>query len=210
MHCKLYASAAALLVSLVSSQSIADINGRRFLSPLQGQDVTDVRGIVTAKGPNGYWIRSTAPGNRGVGSQSVYVYGDDTLDSVAVGNVISLSGRVEEYRSDEDYLYLTEVVDATDLTVHSEKGTAKPLVLGHGRLKPPTEVYTNLDDGDIFGIPNNASQVSAENSKLRPRKFGLDFWESLSGELVTVRDARAISKPNQCVLYSVYDSSNDS
>lgn len=165
--------------------------------------MTSVRGTVTAKGPNGYWIRSTAARNGKRGPQSVYVFGDETLDSVAVGNVISLSGRVEEYRSDEDYLYLTEIVDATDLTVQSENGTVTPLVLGEGRLSPPTEVYTSLDEGDIFGIPNNVSQVSVENPVLQPKKFGLDFWESLSGELVTVRDARAISKPNQYVLNPV-------
>lgn len=200
MHYRPFASTLALLLSLVSSESIAKINGNRFLSSLQGQDVTDVRGVVTAVGPNGYWMRSTTARNGKKGSQSVYVFGDETLDSVAVGNVISLSGRVEEYRSNEDYLYLTEIVEVTDLTVRSENGTVTPLVLGQGRLNPPTEVYTNLDEGDVFGIPNNVSQVSAENPVLRPKKFGLDFWESLSGELVTVRDARAISKPNQCVL----------
>ena len=197
MHCKPVISALALLASLVSSETIAEITGNRFLSPLDGQDVTDVRGVVTAKGPDGYWIRSTTARNVTVGSQSVYVYGNDTLDAVTVGDVLSLSGTVEEYRSNDDYLYITEIVDATDLTVQSNNGTVRPLVLGQAGLNPPTEVYTNLDEGDIFGIPNNVSQVSAVNPVLQPKRYGLDFWESLSGELVTVRNARAISKPNQ-------------
>lgn len=197
MHSKIFPSAVALLVSLASGESIVQINGNRFLSPLEGQNVTDVRGVVTAKGPNGFWIRAEKANPGHLGSQSVYVFGDENLDSVAVGNVISLNGRVEEYRSNDDYLYITEIVDATDISVKKKEAPVKPLVLGQGKLKPPTEVYTNLDNGDIFGIPNDQNQVSAVNPVLKPKRFGLDFWERLAGELVTVRKARAISKPNQ-------------
>lgn len=161
--------------------------------------MTDVRGVVTAKGPHGFWIRSVNATTvaTSVGSQSVYVFGNESLASVAVGNVVSLNGRVEEYLSNDDYLYVTEIVDATDIEITQDNGTVTPLVLGQGGLQPPTEGYTDLDDGDVFGVPNNASQVSAANPVLKPEEFGLDFWESLAGELVTVRDARAISKPNQ-------------
>lgn len=197
MYFKTLTSAVVLLASLGSCETITQINGNRFLSPLNGQDVTDVNGVVTAKGPNGFWIRSTKANKGHLGSQSVYVYGDENLDSVAVGNVISLNGRVEEYRSSRDYLYLTEITDATDITVEKKKAAVTPLALGQGKLQPPTEVYTNLDDGDIFGIPNNQSQVSVVNPVLKPKSFGLDFWESLAGELVTIKSPRAISKPNQ-------------
>lgn len=197
MHLKSLTSVVVLLASVASCQTIARINGNRFLSPLDGQNVTDVRGVVTAKGPDGFWIRSPNYNNGHLGSQSVYVYGDNNLDSVAVGNLISLNGRVDEYRSNSDYLYITEILDATDISVLQDERPVNPLVLGQGKLTPPTETYTNLDDGDVFGIPNDASQVSEVNPVLKPKRYGLDFWESLAGELVTVRDARAISKPNQ-------------
>lgn len=197
MHFTTLSSAVALLASLGSCETIQQINGNRFLSPLQEQNVTDVRGVVTAKGPDGFWIRSTKANPGHLGSQSVYVFGDENLDSVAIGNVISLNGRVEEYRSNDDYLYITEIVDAMDVSIVRESAAVTPLVIGQGKLQPPTEVYTSLDDGGVFGIPNNESQVSAVNPVLKPKRFGLDFWESLAGELVTVRDARAISKPNQ-------------
>jgi hypothetical protein len=46
-------------------------------------------------------------------------------------------------------------------------------------------------------VPNNKSQISVANPTLEPKKYGLDFWESLTGELVTVKKARALTKPNQ-------------
>lgn len=198
MHFKAFTATVALLACFVSGQSIAKINGNRFQSPLDGQNVTDVRGIVTAKGPNGFWIRAERPSPGQVGSTSVYVFGDENLDSVAVGNLIELNGRVDEYRSNSAYLYITEIVDATDISVVRQQAPVRPLVIGQGpKLSPPTEVYTNLDNGDIFGIPNDVNSVSEVNPVLNPRRNGLDFWESLAGELVTVRRPRAISKPNQ-------------
>lgn len=35
------------------------------------------------------------------------------------------------------------------------------------------------------------------NPSLQPLLYGLDFWESLSGELVTVKKPTALSKPNK-------------
>ncbi len=46
-------------------------------------------------------------------------------------------------------------------------------------------------------MPNAASTVSGANPKLDPTAYGLDFWESLVGELVTVKDAYLTSRPNQ-------------
>lgn len=45
-------------------------------------------------------------------------------------------------------------------------------------------------------MPNNQTLVSVDNPKLKPKSFGLDFWESLSGELVTVSKGYALSRPN--------------
>ena len=92
-------SALALLNGLVASETIAEINGRRFQSGLEGQNVTDVQGIVTAKGPNGFWMRSVKPDDDEITSDSIYVFGESTLNSTSVGETISLDGRIDEYRS---------------------------------------------------------------------------------------------------------------
>lgn len=45
-------------------------------------------------------------------------------------------------------------------------------------------------------MPNAQYKVSEVNPKLQPKTYGLDFWESLVGELVTIRGAYAVSRPN--------------
>ncbi|KAJ2986116.1 hypothetical protein NUW58_g5179 [Xylaria curta] len=62
---------------------------------------------------------------------------------------------------------------------------------------PPTKLFSSLDSGDVFGVPNNQSLVSVANPVLQPKKYGLDFWESLLGEYVTIKSPRAVGRPNQ-------------
>ncbi|KAK6824910.1 hypothetical protein PG987_012404 [Apiospora arundinis] len=63
------------LVAGVSALTIGEINGNRFLSPYNGQDVSNVTGIVTAKGPDGLWVRSVRKGCDRRVSDAVYIYG---------------------------------------------------------------------------------------------------------------------------------------
>jgi predicted extracellular nuclease len=188
---------ASALCTFAFAQRISQINGDKYLSPYNGQDVTDVQGLVTAKGPSGFWMRSTRPDNKRTTSESIYVFGRATLGNVTVGDIIALDGHVTEYRSSPDYVYLTEIEDATNIDVQSSDNEVSPRILGQDGLNPPTQQYTSLDNNNIFGVPNNQSQISNVNPTLQPARFGMDFWESLSGELVTVRSPRAISKPNQ-------------
>lgn len=187
---------AAIATSTASATTVALINGNKFLSPYNGQAVSNVSGLVTFKGPDGFWLRSTKPDNDTRTSESIYVYGSGTLDSVDIGDIITLSGDVDEYRSSDDYLYLTELTNARDITIQSANNTVTSLVLGADGLLPPTENYTSLDAGDIFTLPNNQSQISVANPTLQPELYGLDFWESLSGELITIPNPRAIGRPN--------------
>jgi hypothetical protein len=115
---------------------------------------------------------------------------------LTVGDAIVLGGRVTEYRSNKDYLYLTQI-DRPVLSSRLSSGNAiKPLVIGKDTPSPPTEQYSSLDGGDVFAFPNNVSLVSVANPIIQPRKYGLDFWESLTGELVTVKKPTALTKPN--------------
>jgi hypothetical protein len=55
-----------------------------------------------------------------------------------------------------------------------------------------------LDSGEDgwLSVPNNQSQVSAKNLTLNPTKYGMDFWSSLEGQLVTIPKPVAIDFPN--------------
>jgi hypothetical protein len=133
---------------------------------------------------------------------SVYVFGKGALGNVTTGDLIAVDGNITEYRSNKDYLYLTELINPRNIRVVSSGNDVKPVVLGGktagiiGKkpVKPPTEQYSGLDNGDVFQVPNNQSLVSVTNPRLQPNKYGIDFWESLSGELVTIKGVTALGR----------------
>jgi hypothetical protein len=157
------------LAATASAISIAEINGPRFLSPFNGQTVT---------------------------SEAVYIFGRTFGANLTVGDSIVIGGRVTEFRTNRDYLYLTEIDRPTLTRKISSGNKVEPLVIGKDTRDPPTEQYSILDGGDVFAVPNNKTLVSVANPALEPSKYGLDFWESLSGELVTVQKPIALTKPN--------------
>lgn len=195
-YLQLLAAAAAFAGHLVSAETISEINGNKYLSPYNGKNVTNVDGLVTAKGPNGIWIRSTTPDKDDRTSESVYVFDRNFGKTLSVGDVIQLNGTVTEYRSSKAYVYLTEIINPKLLKKVSSGSAATPLVIGKDTINPHTKAFSALDNGDVFGVPNNVSLISVANPTLIPRNYGMDFWESLSGELVTVKSAHALTKPN--------------
>lgn len=194
----LVASLVALAASAsVSAQSIAEINGKRFLSPYANQAVTNVTGLVTVKSTAGFWLRSQKPDKSSSVSDGLYVYGSKAAAKVSVGDVVTLDGTVKEYRSATAYLPLTELASPANVVVESSGNVVEPLVMGVDTAAPPRKHLSKLDGGDVFGVPNNVSLVSVANPKLQPGAYGLDFWESLVGELVTIRDVYAVSRSNE-------------
>ncbi|KAI0555763.1 DNase I-like protein [Xylaria curta] len=182
----------------VLGHSIGEINGNRFLSPYAGRNVTNVTGVVTAKGPSGIWLRSLEATNDERVSGGIYVYGTALAknDSIATGDVLVLDGKVTEYRSSMDYIPLTEITVPKVRAVLERNRIFAPIALGTQR-SPPTKLLSSLDGGDVFKVPNNQSLISVMNPILEPKKYGLDFWESLTGEYVTIKHPRAVGKPNQ-------------
>ncbi|KAH7025368.1 endonuclease/exonuclease/phosphatase family protein-like protein [Macrophomina phaseolina] len=189
-------AAALLCLRAAAAVTISEINGGAFVSPLRGQSVTNVTGIVTAKGPSGFWIRSPSPSDN-PGSDSIYVFSSSAGANLTVGDRIALDATVTEYRSSSAYLFLTELSSPRNVAVISTGNVVEPILIGSGSgLAPPTEQFSGLDGGDVFAVPNNQSLVSITNPKLQPDQFGLDFWESLVGELVTIEMPVALGTPN--------------
>ncbi|RAL09399.1 endonuclease/exonuclease/phosphatase family protein [Aspergillus homomorphus CBS 101889] len=188
--------ATALLLQTALAVTINEITGDRYISPYAGSQITGLKGLVTAKGSSGFYLRSTSADSDDRTSNSVYVYGSSATERVAVGDIITLSGKVTEYRSSSKYVYSTEIESATDIEVISSDNTVTPIVIGKGGLSPPTEQFTSLDNGDVFSLPGNSNQLSNANPVLDPTAYGMDFWQSLSGELATLSGLTAISKAN--------------
>ncbi|HEX2248407.1 MAG TPA: ExeM/NucH family extracellular endonuclease [Arthrobacter sp.] len=84
-------------------RSIAEIQGTSDASPMSGQNVT-TRGVVTAAyadgGFNGYYIQT--PGTGGIAeehaaSHGIFVFSPATVDKVAAGDYVEVTGGVSEY-----------------------------------------------------------------------------------------------------------------
>ena len=190
--------AIALNTLLANAVTISQINGVKYISPYKGQALTGIKGLVTAKGPSGFWVRQTTLDLDIRSSNSIYVFGSTAAKNVTVGDIVTLDATVTEYRSSATYLYQTELTVPKNITVISSGNKVKPIVIGQDLLVyPPTEQFSSLDNGDVYSLPNNQSLVSVANPDLQPLVFGMDFWESLSGELVTVKKPAAITNSNQ-------------
>lgn len=112
------------------------------------------------------------------------------LNQVSVRDLISLSGKVSEFRPTSavpNDLFLTEIVSPTNIVVLSSNNTVTPVILGKDRT-PPTQKLSALDNGPdgFLSVPNNVTCLESVNATLQPDQYGLDFWESLEGQLVIV------------------------
>ncbi|GJE88270.1 DNase I-like protein [Phanerochaete sordida] len=190
------------LLPLACATTITDIQGPAFRSPLEGQTVQNVTGIVTAKSPtvSGFFIQG-APSNDARVSHGLFVFSTSSkvLDAFAVGDEVALAGKVQDFRSASDptFLEATELASPANVTVLSHNNSVAPRVLD-GALSPPTRRFSALDAGPdgFLSFPNNVSQIDVVNATLQPAQFAIDFWASLEGQLVTVPKPMAIGFQN--------------
>ncbi|KAF8176985.1 Endonuclease/exonuclease/phosphatase [Pholiota molesta] len=194
--------------TVVSSTSITDIQGVAWRSPLVGAVVTNITGLVTARGSNGFYLAGDKSEDvRASYGILVFTSSSTVLKSVTVGDFISLSGKVSEYRpaTSPNYVFVTEITSPTGIAVLSSNNTVTPVILGKDR-NPPTQYLSSLDVGPdgFLSVPNNSSQITVVNSTLEPEKYGVDFWESLEGQLVTIPKPIAANFQNSYGEFWVY------
>jgi predicted extracellular nuclease len=146
---------------------IREIQGSAHISPRNGQVVGGVTGIVTGKASNGFWMQDPAPDADPATSEGIFVF--TTTASVAVGDAVTVSGRVSEFRPGSAGLTITELTSPT-IAVNSSGNALPPAIrIGTDRT-PPTEV-----------IEDDASADVETSGVFDPANDGIDFWESLEG-----------------------------
>ena len=200
-------------------ETIAQIQGTSHTSPYDGKQVNGVLGVVTAVGPNGYWIQSTTAADGDIAtSEGLFVFTNKAVITVAVGDDVSVDGSISEYRPGGGANLTTTELTGPKVTVLSSGNTLPaPVVLGVDRTAPQQVI----EDGD----PLNVEYLEA---LFRPATDAIDFYESLEGMRVAVRDAKvvgatksfgemtvipgqivdAITSPRGGVVYSGYDHPN--
>ncbi|WP_433286887.1 endonuclease/exonuclease/phosphatase family protein [Pseudonocardia sp. CA-142604] len=160
---------------------IRDVQGTTRTSPLVGKSVR-VPGVVTATrgfgSSRGFWIQDPQPDDDPRTSEGLLVFTGSVTPTVAVGDAVTVTGTVAEYRPESGYQTTTELTGPTWTT---ESG-------GH-ELPGPVMITQNTVPGEYVPQPGG----NIESLPLEPSKYALDFWEAHEGELVSVADVRAVS-----------------
>lgn len=102
----------------VGTYAIHEIQGSGLASPIVGQRVRTEGNIVTAIGPQGFWMQTPddATDNDPLTSEGIYVF-TGSAPAVAVGDAVTLFGTVTEYFD------LTELTSVSGLVVTSSGNT---------------------------------------------------------------------------------------
>ncbi|MFI6086427.1 endonuclease/exonuclease/phosphatase family protein [Streptomyces sp. NPDC051218] len=186
------ALAAGLLAVSSSSASAAevrvhDIQGTSRLSPLAGQQVTDVTGIVTGVrtyGSKGFWIQDPKADSDAATSEGVFVYTGSAALTVKAGDAVRVSGTVTEYVPGGEASGNQSLTQLTKPTVTVESsGNALPAPVTVNAKSVPSRYAPAgdpADGGSINGL------------RLKPRSYALDLYESLEGMNVRVGTSRVV------------------
>src|SRR6185437_7869260 len=190
--------------------AIHDIQGTRFLSPQNGNTVTNVPGIVTgvrAVGSSkGYWIQDPNPDSNPATSEGIFVF-TSSAPAVAPGDSVLVSGKVQEFYplasgdtvATTSNLSITEIDQTSASVVSSGNALPAPIVLGPDTV--PGTYAPDLGGGNI------------ESTAIQAARSALDFYESIEGMRVEVDNAWVVgpsdsfaeqyitTKPDQDVSY---------
>ena len=164
------------------SVRIHDIQGAGRISPIVGQNVTNVPGIVTAVratgNARGFWFQDPAADADPLTSEGLFVFTGSTTPDVAVGDSVLVTGRVTEYRPAAGAQSLTELGGTIAVTKLS----------GGNALPAPVTV----------ALPDAYTKSGAlEAQPLEPASYTLDWLEVHEGMRVTLaQDTRLVSPVN--------------
>ncbi len=168
------------LPTTASALEIWEVQGAGHTSPFVNQSVT-LTGVVTAVDPfgsaRGYTIQSENPDGDLRTSDGIYVFTGGSSPGVSVGQRVSVTGNVTEFRNSTrpTDLTLTQLTGATRTVLASGVALPPPIVLGTGGRPAPTSVI----EDDNFGSFDAGSD-------------GIDYWESLEGMRVTLPGAQVV------------------
>jgi uncharacterized protein len=167
---------------------IHDIQDAAHVSPLNGQLVANVLGIVTAKRTNGYYLQDPSPDADPATSEGIFVFTSSAPSSVNVGDSVRVGGQVSEFRpggSSSANLSTTEIVSPTTTVLSLGNPLPAPVVIGSAGRVPPGEAIEDDATGNV-----------ETSGTFDPNNDGIDFYESLEGMRVEVDNAVAVGPTN--------------
>ncbi len=158
----------------VPAVRIHDIQGAGHISPFVGRCVRNVPGVVTAilgsRSGQAFWLQDPDGDNDPMSSEGVLVNAPEGLPRIAVGDALSLAGRVEES------------VWRMELPVTRLRATRLEIVGREADLPPPVLIGAG-------GRPIPRGEVASRGLEdFDSSRFAADAFESLEGMRVRVVD----------------------
>ncbi len=149
--------------------AVFQIQGESHRSTVAGQTVI-TNGIVTAVDSNGFYIQDAVGDGNARTSDGIFVL-TTTAPAVAVGDAVTVRGRVDEFLPGNNPANLTTTQIASQAIMINSSGNALPAatLIGTGGVLPPSTVFE--DDGF---------------TSFDPLTDAADFYESLEGMRVTI------------------------
>lgn len=136
--------AAILMVGAFSAlgqkeMSIAAVQGDKGSSPVDGQ-VVRVTGVVTAILKKGFYVQTpdAQVDKDPKTSEGLYIYGEESVSQVSLGNLVQVDGTVTEFRprTERIFLSITELTRPTVKVISKDNPLPAPIVLTSAELDP--------------------------------------------------------------------------
>ncbi|MFC8918199.1 endonuclease/exonuclease/phosphatase family protein [Streptomyces sp. NPDC057116] len=199
------ATAADPAGSTADAVRIHDIQGTTRISPLVGQQVSGVSGIVTgvrAYGSRGFWLQDTRADDNPATSEGVFVY-TGSAPTVAVGDAVTVSGTVTEYvpgGTSSGNQSLTQITKPTVAVTSSGNPVPAPVTI---TARSVPSAYAPEGDPAAGGSINGRT--------LQPGTYALDLYESLEGTNVRIGSSRVVgaTSPHHEMWVTVKPHEND-
>ncbi len=175
-----------------AGETIMQIQGTTHRSPLAGERVSGVHGIVTARTGSGFYVQHATGDGDPATSDAIFVF-TRAAPSVVVGDHVELSGTVFEYRPDCSSAVTldNETCSARSAAFHNLTVTeiVSPSILVHGSGDPPPAATWIGGPGALppmqisDGLGGSAEDPSYPFDRAQ---HALDFFETLEGMRVAI------------------------
>ncbi|MBM3481584.1 MAG: hypothetical protein FJX69_20640, partial [Alphaproteobacteria bacterium] len=175
----------------LAAETIQQVQGRGHVSPLLGERVDGVEGVVTAVlssgARRGFFLQDARPGGDGDPwtSDAIFVATGSTTPGVAPGDAVRVSGLVVEHRGGGNSLSVTQVAQAAISVVARGVPLPAPTLIGAAGRAPPARI-----------APDIGCSVEGPAHRFDPAANAIDFDETLEGMRVRVAGAVAIGPRN--------------
>ncbi len=159
---------------------IHSIQGEAQVSPMNGQSVNRVHGVVTAVRADGFYMQDPDPDQNNGTSEAIFIYSENT-PKTNIGDEVLVSGLIDEFYPGgiaTGNLSITEIKNRRVEKLSEGMPLPTPVVIGRGGRVPPSRVIKG--DAKIFD----------------PDVNGLDFYESLENMRVQVNHALVVGPTN--------------